>query len=125
MALQFSPDGSILGCACDDGSVRLWKLAFIHEATGGITGQFGKKTVRPDPAVALGYPPLDPVTMVRGGAARDGVGWGDAELSRMLCLAAGAALGAPVPVCPACSTAAYSTACLPYRCLCGCCGTGM
>ncbi len=66
MAIEFSPDASILGCACDDGSVRLWKVAFLHESTGTVTGQFGKSQVRPDPTASMpGFVPVDPVTMVR------------------------------------------------------------
>ncbi len=66
MAIEFSPDASLLGCACDDGSVRLWKVAFLHESTGTVTGQFGKSQVRPDPTAGMpGFVPVDPVTMVR------------------------------------------------------------
>ncbi len=66
LALEFSPDASLLGCACDDGSVRVWKVSFINENSGSVTNQFGKNLPRPDPLAGTpGYTPLDPVPMVR------------------------------------------------------------
>ena len=66
LAVQFSPDASLLGCACDDGSLRLWKVSFINENSGSVTNQFGKTLPRPDPLAGTpGFVPLDPVPMVR------------------------------------------------------------
>jgi WD40 repeat protein len=61
LAMQFSPDGSLIGCGCSDGTLRLWRLSSLHEAAGSVTELFGKASPYPDPT---GKNDLDPVLRV-------------------------------------------------------------
>jgi WD40 repeat protein len=63
--IEFSPDGSLIACACSDGSMRVWRLSSLHEHTGSVTNLFGKNVARADPTEgAPGHIPLDPVALV-------------------------------------------------------------
>lgn len=61
LAMEFSPDGSLIGCGCSDGTLRLWRLSSLHEAVGSVTDLFGKSSPYPDPT---GKNDLDPVLRV-------------------------------------------------------------
>ena len=60
--MRFSPDSSLIGCACSDGTLRVWRLSALHEHAGAVTELFGKSKAYPDPT---GKADLDPVPQVQ------------------------------------------------------------
>ena len=70
LKMAFSPDASLIACACSDGSLRIWRLSSLHEHSGSVTELFGRGTARevdPSSISKLGpsVTPLDDVPLVR------------------------------------------------------------